>query len=259
MTETEKFYFEIQASWGLTKHMGGFKATDQLSRLCRVNKDKYVLVVGCGVGMTPVYLAQQYDCRVVGVDLSEKMVERSRERAQKKGVSNKVELRVADGQNLPFEEAVFDAVLCESVNAFIPNKKRALNEYVRVLNSGGYVGLNEVTWLRPPPEELAAYLNRIMGAEFLSKDNGWKELLEDSGLKEVKASVFKTNAITQWMGEINQMDIRDFAEAWGRYFSMLFRSPECRRFTKEALSFPRGIFSLFTYFGYGLYVGRKFQ
>lgn len=184
--DPESSYFEVQAYWGMTKHMGGLKATEQLVELCHINQDIYVLVVGCGVGVTPCYLAKRYGCRVIGVDLSTKMVERSRERAKREGIENKAEFRMADAQNLPFEDATFDAVICESVNAFIENKPRALSEYVRVIKPRGYVGLNEVTWLKAPPQELAAYLYRIMGAEFLTCNNGWKELLEGSGLRETR-------------------------------------------------------------------------
>jgi len=73
-TETENSYFELQAYWGMTKHMGGLKATRQLVELCHISEDKYVLVVGCGVGVTPCYLVKRYGCRVVGVDLSDKMI-----------------------------------------------------------------------------------------------------------------------------------------------------------------------------------------
>ena len=256
ISELEDSYFEVQAYWGMTKHMGGLRATEQLVKLCHINQDKHVLVVGCGVGVTPCYLARKHGCSVVGVDLSAKMVERSKERAKREGVEGMVEFRVADAKNLPFEDVTFNAVICESVNAFIENKPRALSEYVRVIKPGGYVGFNEVTWLKTPPQELVSYLDRIMSAGFLTYE-GWKELLEGSGLKETIALVYKTNALNQWISEVRQFEFLDFTRAWSRYLYMLIKSPASRKFTKEALSFPRSIFSLFKYFGYGLYVGRK--
>lgn len=249
-------YFEVQAYWGMTKHMGGLKATEQLVELCHINHDKSVLVVGCGVGVTPCYLAKRYDCRVVGVDLSARMVEQSKARAKRKKIENRVEFRVADAQSLPFEDDTFDAVICESVNAFIDDKPKALSEYVRLIKPGGYVGLNEVTWLQTPPQDLAVYLFRVMGAKFMTC-NGWKELLESSGLRETVALTYKTNAISQWTSEVRQFEFSDFIKAWCRYFYMFVKNRAARKFTKEALSFPRSIFSLFQYFGYGLYAGRK--
>ncbi|MDD5702533.1 MAG: class I SAM-dependent methyltransferase, partial [Dehalococcoidales bacterium] len=93
----ENPYFEVQAYWGMTKHMGGLKATEHLVELCHVTHDKYLLIVGCGVG------AKKYGCRVVGVDLSAKMIDRAEERAKRRGVENKVEFTIADAQDLPFE------------------------------------------------------------------------------------------------------------------------------------------------------------
>ena len=250
-------YFELQAYWGMTKHMGGFKATRELVELCHINKDKYVLVIGCGVGITPCYLAKRHGCRVVGVDISAMMIDRSNKRARKEGVQDRVEFRVADAQALPFEDALFDAVICESVNAFVKDKQTATSEYVRVIKQGGYVGLNECTWLKAPPLELAEYLFRIMGAEFPTGNNGWKQLLEGCGLKEIVARSYKTNALSQWINEVRQIEFLDFVRAWYRFLLLCVKSSACRRFAKEALTMPKGIFSLFKYFGYGIYVGRK--
>ncbi len=255
-SEMESTYFELQASWGITKHLGGLEATDELAGLCHIGKDSRILIVGCGVGITPCYLVKRYGCRVAGVDLSEKMVERSAQRAEKEGVGDKVEFRVADAQALPFEDGTFDAVFCESVLAFVPDKQKAVSEFARVTGPGGYAGFNEVTWLETPPPELVAYTYRIMGSEFLMAD-GWEVLLKGAGLKEIEARAYKTSAWRQWASEVRQFEFLDFLKAWGKYWSLFITSPACRRFTREALAFPRSIFSLFEYFGYGIYAGRK--
>ena len=249
-------YFSLQASWGFTKHLGGLRATRLLAQRCHIGEDKKVLVVGCGVGTTACYLVKEYRCRVVGTDISESMIERSRQRARREGVADMVDFRVADAQALPFEDGMFDAVICESVLAFVGDRQKAVNEFTRVTRSGGYVGFNEVTWLKPPPLKLVAYLTRIMGADFLMAD-GWKGLLEQSGLGEISAESFRTNVLRQWSEEVSQFETADFMRAWGRYAAGLLKDPAVRKFTVDALSFPKSIFSLFSYFGYGIYSGMK--
>lgn len=257
ISEKELSYFELQAYWGFTKHIGGLRATRELIESCHIDKDKYVLEVGCGVGITACYIAKRHDCRVVGVDISERMIDRSNERAKREGVEDRVEFRVADAQNLPFKDALFDAVIGEFVTAFPEDKQRAVSEYVRVTKPGGYVGLNEVTWMKAPsPTELAEYLFRTTGAKPETSD-GWKELLEGSELTDIVVRTYKINFLNEWVNEIRRLDFRDYSRAWYRFFSLLIKSPDCRRFAREALSMPKNIFSLFKYLGYGLYVGRK--
>ena len=176
--------------------------------MCHIDKDSYILDVGCGVGITACYIAKEYGCKVVGIDISETMVKRSKERAKRKGVEDKVEFRVADAQDLPFKDNLFDAVVSESVNAFIEDKQKAVNEYKRVLKPGGYVGFNEVTWVETPPPELVEYMSRALGgAEFLTP-GGWKDLLEGARLTDIVARTYKTTAWRQWANEVKHRWLR---------------------------------------------------
>ena len=253
----EPSYFELQADWGITKHIGGLKATEELIELCHIEEGKYVLEVGCGVGITACYVAKRHGCRVVGVDISERMIDRSVERAKREGVEDRVEFKVADVQNLPFEDNLFDVVIGESVTAFPEDKQRAVSEYVRVTKPGGYVGLNEGIWIKtPPPTELVEYLSRITGARLETSD-GWKELLEGSGLRDIEARTYKVNLLNEMISQIRRFDFREYLRAWHRFLSQCITSPACRRFAKEALTVPNSIFKFLEYAGYGIYVGRK--
>jgi arsenite methyltransferase len=51
-------YLGMQAEVGITKHVGGFSATDELMSLCHVENAKEVLNVGCGIGVGVAYIAQ---------------------------------------------------------------------------------------------------------------------------------------------------------------------------------------------------------
>ena len=255
--EPESYYFDLQASWGLTKHMGGLEATRTLLEACHIDTASYVLDVGCGVGITACYLATDYGCNVVGVDLSELMVERSKERATRKNIEDRVEFKIVDAHDLPFKAGVFDAVICESVVAFSKDKQKVIREYARVTKSGGCVGINEVTWVETPPPELVEYISRALGhAEFLDPA-GWTVLLEQAGLTNVAARVYKTSALRQWASEVRQMNPSDYVGAWKKFFSLCIKSRAARTWLKELSIPPRSILRIFKYFGYGIYVGVK--
>jgi len=56
----QQTFFDFAAEVGLTKHIGGLEATEVLLELCHISKGKYVLDVGCGAGVTHVFIAKRY-------------------------------------------------------------------------------------------------------------------------------------------------------------------------------------------------------
>jgi len=257
--ENKQTFFDFAAEVGLTKHLGGVGATEELIELCHIGEGKYVLDVGCGAGVTPCFIAKRYGCRVVGVDIREGMIERSKERAKREGIADEVEFRVADAQDLPFEDDLFDAVITESVTAFPEDKQRAVNEYVRVTKPGGYVGLNESTWLKaPPPPELVAWAAQDLGAnvEPLTSD-GWVGLLEGAGLREIVVRTYEIDARNEAREILRRYGCGGMLGVLCRILSLYARSPAYRKFVKEVREGGVTPENLDEYFGYGVCVGRK--
>ena len=261
ISELKNPYFDLQAEIGITKHMGGFEATRELIDLCHIGKNKHILDVGCSVGRTVCSIAKRYDCRVVGIDISERMIERAKERVKREGVKNRVEFLIADVQSLPFEKDLFDAVISESVTAFPENKQKAVSEYVRVTKPGGYVGLNEVIWIKTePPEELVEYLYRAAGGVKPETPHGWKELIESSGLKDIVVKPYNITMLKQFINEVRQINLTDILKAWYRLLNLCIISPTYRKVIKEMIKDTRNMPKrkiMFKYWGYGIYVGKK--
>jgi SAM-dependent methyltransferase len=252
-------FFDFAAEVGLTKHIGGVEATEALIQLCHIGKDCYVLDIGCGVGVTPCFIAKKYGCRVVGVDINPRMVERSRERAAREQVTDRVEFKVADAQDLPFEDAVFDAVITESVTAFPEDKQKAVNEYVRVVEPGGYVGLNESVWLKvPPPPDVVAWAKQDVGATVqpLTSD-AWAGLLQAAGLTEITVNIYPVNTRVETQGLLQRYGLGGVLGVMGRILLLYARSPAYREFVKGVRQGGVIPENLEEYFGYGLFVGRK--
>jgi arsenite methyltransferase len=252
-------FFEFAAEVGLTKHIGGIEATKALINLCHIGNSSYILDVGCGVGATPCYLAKQYGCRVMGVDISAKMVQRSRERITREKVTDKVEVRVADAQDLPFEDNLFDAVITESVTAFPEDKQKAVNEYVRVIKPGGYVGLNESVWLKvPPPPDVIAWAAQDVGASVkpLTID-GWTRLLEVAGLRDIIVKTYPVNTSREAKALVQRYGFWGMLGITGRMLLLYAKSSAYRNFVNRVQKSGVIPENLEEYFGYGLFVGQK--
>ncbi|UCD45695.1 MAG: class I SAM-dependent methyltransferase [Candidatus Bathyarchaeota archaeon] len=252
-------FFDYQAEVGLTKHLGGLEATEKLVELCRMGEGSYILDVGCGAGQTPCYIAMRHGCKVVGVDINERMVERSRERAEREGVADMCEFRVADAQDLPFQDGTFDAVITESVTAFPEDKQRAVMEYARVTKPGGYVGLNESTWLKvPPPPELIAWVSQDLSAHVKPLNTeDWTGLLEGAGLTVEVVDVSEVDVRKEAKGIVRRYGYGGLLRSLLRGLVMYARNPAYRRFVKEVRKGGITPDNLEEYFGYGIYVGRK--
>ncbi len=252
-------FFDFAAEVGLTKHIGGVEATQALLELCHVGKDQTILDVGCGVGVTPCFIAKKYGCRVMGVDISAKMVARSRERAKKEKVTAHVEFKVADAQNLPFEDGLFDAVITESVTSFPEDKQKAVGEYARVTRQGGYVGLNESVWRKvPPPPDIVEWVAQDVGATVQPlTSEAWKGLLEGAGLSEIIARSYPVIAQDETKGILRRYGLSGMLLVMARMFFLYIKSPAYRRFVKSVREVGVLPENLEEYFGYGLFVGQK--
>ena len=247
-------YLDLQAEVGITKHVGGFAATDELLSLCHIEDAREVLNVGCGIGVGVAYIARKFNCHVVGVDISGKMIEWSRLRAREEKVEDKVEFRVADVLELPFEDDRFDAVIVESILAFVEDKPRAIRECIRVTKPGGYVGLNESFWTKEPSPEMVALVQDSVGSSIPTAAT-WQALWEASGLSDRTVSLHQVKNSAEIKDRLGWVGRRWALRGFGRMLRLFFTSPGLRQSIKKFL----GGTSLDTMqeIGYGLFVGKK--
>jgi arsenite methyltransferase len=257
--ENQPTFFDFAAEVGLTKHFGGLDGTQKLVELCHIRDGSAVLDVGCGVGVTACFLAKNYNCRVVGVDVRAKMVERSEDRARREKVDDWVEFKVADAQDLPFEDGLFDIVITESVTCFPEDKQKTVNEYARVTRSGGYVGLAESTWLKvPPPPELITWVSQDVGACVQPLTAGeWMGLLKNAGLRDIAKQIYPINAKQEAKLLLRRYRLAGMITIILRTMRLYFRNPAYRDFVKSVNQGGLVPDNISEYFGYGMYVGRK--
>jgi len=96
-----------------------------------------VLEIGVGAGTDFSHWVAN-GAQATGIDLTEAAIERTRENLSSRGLDPAgVELRVADAENLPFEDDSFDVVYSWGVLHHSPDTRRAFREAARVLRPGG--------------------------------------------------------------------------------------------------------------------------
>lgn len=96
-----------------------------------------VLDVGVGTGLElPMF---DSNVRLVGIDLSDPMLEIARNRVARQNLANVEDLRVMDAMNLEFEDGAFDAVVAPYVVTTVPDPRRTLEEMARVVRPGGEI------------------------------------------------------------------------------------------------------------------------
>lgn len=247
-------YFEIQGELDFTKHPGALDATDAISELCRIGPDSRVLDVGCGVGMTPTYLAKTIGCHVTGIDIREAMIARSNERALREGVANNVSFRVADAAALPFGDDAFDVVMCESVLALVEDQSSVLAEMHRVLKPGGRLGVTEAAWMMPPTKELLTQLRQAFGHMEVHAPAGWRQLIEEAGFENVVVDAHEISIGSESLSRIRRYGLGHLLRAWGHMMKAMISEPQYRRLMKTAMQGPK---SLLRYWGYVVLVADK--
>lgn len=243
---------EVMYSCGLEiLHPGGLEKTDEMARMCGIGRDKNVLDVGSGKGTTACYLARKYECKVVGIDSSERMVQYAHETAEKRRVDDRVSFQKADAQNLPFEDENFDITLAECTTVLI-NKEEALSEFFRVTKPGGFIGDLEMTWQKSPPSVLAERVYDIWEGFRTMTLEEWKELFEGIGLVDVRTVDFSEAIPDMERVMKTELGIKGRIKMCCK---LLLRSD-----LRKAMNESSRIFRDYAdYIGYGYVVGRKMK
>ena len=96
-----------------------------------------ILEIGVGTGLTLPYFPR--NSKVTGIDLSEEMLARAREKVREQGLTQVSELIAMDACALTFPDQSFDAVTAQFVITLVPDPEKALTEMARVLRPGGEI------------------------------------------------------------------------------------------------------------------------
>jgi arsenite methyltransferase len=139
------------------------------TRYAAIKNGDVVLDLGSGAGIDAFVARRSVgeEGRVVGVDMTEAMIERARSNAARLGYAN-VEFRLGEIEHLPVADDCADVVISNCVLNLVPDKAQAFAETLRVLRPGGHFCVSDIIATGALPEGIrraaALYVGCVAGA-----------------------------------------------------------------------------------------------
>ena len=169
------------------------------TEFAKINAGDTVVDLGSGAG-NDAFIARRIvgeQGRVIGIDITEKMIELAKNNATKLGYKN-VEFRHGDIDNMPLVSNKADVVVSNCVLNLVPNKHKVFSEIYRILKPGGHFSISDIVVEGKIPEkwkEIAElYAGCVSGAiqksEYLS-------IIEEAGFKNIAVQKDKTIVIPE--------------------------------------------------------------
>ena len=188
---------------------------DRLGRMCGDLGGRTALDVATGTGHVALHLAPMAE-RVIGLDLTRRMLDLAREEASKRSLAN-VAWVWGDVRSLPFPDDSFHAVTCRRAPHHFPDVHGALIEMARVLKDGGALVIDD----RSVPDDDA--VDRTMNHLDLLHDRShvreygrkeWEAMLLKAGLKDIQVQEYRRHlplSTMTWNAEL--ADAREIERA----------------------------------------------
>ncbi len=103
------------------------------------HRPRTLLDVATGTGGVAIALAAETEARITGVDISDAMLERGRERVRSSALSGRIALEPARAEALPYPSDSFDAVSFTYLLRYVADPAATLVELARVIRPGGHM------------------------------------------------------------------------------------------------------------------------
>lgn len=156
--------------------------------LASLKEGEIVLDLGSGAGIDCFIAANKVGetGKVIGIDMTQEMIEKARENARKSKKKN-VEFRLGEIENMPVADNYVDIIISNCVINLSPDKDRVFKEAFRVLKPGGRLMVSDIVLLKELPDAIKnsveAYVGCIAGAEMKDK---YLDSIKKAGFRDVK-------------------------------------------------------------------------
>ena len=175
---------------------------------------KIVLDIATGTGDLAILMTNTNAEKIIGLDISAGMLEVGRNKIKAKNLSDKIEMILADSENMPFEDNTFDAITVAFGVRNFENLEKGLAEILRVLKPNGIFVILEtsVPDKTPYKQGYTFYSKNILPliGKLFSKDNSAYQYLSES------ASVFPDGeALNNILRKIGFIEVKSMPQTFG--------------------------------------------
>lgn len=148
------------------------------------NNPKTILDVATGTADFAISACRMKDVKITGIDISEGMINVGKEKIKKKELENRIDLQIADSENLPFLANSFDAITAGFGIRNFENLEKGLSEMYRVLSPNGMLVILEPSKPKsfPLKQIYNIYFHKVLPfiGKLISKDNSAYTYLPNS-------------------------------------------------------------------------------
>lgn len=149
-----------------------------------------LLNVGCGTGNLLKLISTRYDVQISGVDLTPKMLNITRIK-----LGDEADLKVADSEELPFDNDKFDMVICTDSFHHYPHPEKVLAEIRRVLQQDGMLLIADPYTPAPLRQLVNLYFKLSRSGDVkVYPESDIRKLLEEAGFISIEYEHAGTNA-----------------------------------------------------------------
>lgn len=166
-------------------HIGGLSSSLELADRANIAQGSRGVDLCCcnGAGMRFLVRFRNVD-HVTGVDATERIVERGRQRTAEEGLADSIEFVLGDASDTELPDEEFDFVWGEDAWCYVEDKKRLIGEASRLVRQGGTIAFTD--WVAGPEQmsddEAERYLRFMKFPNVLGIDD-YQTLLEESGCR----------------------------------------------------------------------------
>lgn len=183
---------------------------DKLIQRLNINKDSYILDVGCGVGGPAVYIADKTGCRIAGIDINEVGVEMARKLAKNSNLEGRAEFHLGDAMEMPYPDNTFDLAISLNVMNVFEDKVGLFKEVLRVLKPKGAWAFLSGTFEMPDDPEISRKMARgYLIPQYYDSLENYREKLLQAG--------FQIDEITEYVSDFRVQN-KKWGDAYKKHF-----------------------------------------